>query len=82
MLEKMERCQEQQTNHSLSQQEAAAVYAGPADAHTHAHAHTIKDVDDGAAGNMTNICIWPVFDTNEANQNSAHSNRVVIGCVE
>lgn len=30
-------------------------------------------------GNATKICIWPVFDTNEANQNRAHSNRVVIG---
>lgn len=58
--------------------------------HTRSHTQTrmqsgclaVKDVDDRTAGNMTKICIWPVFDTNEANQNGAHSNRVVIGCVE
>lgn len=26
--------------------------------------------------------VWAVFDTNEANQNGAHSNRAVIGCAE
>lgn len=50
--------------------------------HTHTGCLTIKDVDDRAVGNTSKICIWPVFDTNEANQNGAHSNRVVIGCVE
>lgn len=53
--------------------------AGPADTHAHTCCLAVKDADDGAAGNMTRICIWLVFDTNEANQDGAHSNRDVIG---
>lgn len=55
--------------------------------HTHTNIQytgclAVKDVDDRAIRNTTKICIWPVFDTNEANQIGAHSNRVVIGCEE